>query len=102
MAGATKDNKNAVNGQKAKQALLMAIASKGKDKTVISTMQVLYDIWKVQVKKAMEGDQPATNAIMDRLDGRPGQAIILSGDEDNPITIQEVKRIIVKPKDTNG
>lgn len=102
MAGAPKGNKNAVNGQRAKKALEMAIESKGKDKQVISSMQVLYDIWKVQVKKAMEGDQAATNAIMDRLDGRPGQAIMLTGDEDNPVAIARVERVIVKPTNTDG
>ena len=100
--GGQPGNNNAGTGQQARHALEMAIATKGKAKKVISSMQVLYDIWRIQVDKALGGDQAATNAIMDRLDGRPGQAILITGDEDNPIAITEVKRIIVKPEDTHS
>lgn len=102
MAGAPVGNKNALKGYQARQALEMAIANGGKDKTVISGMQVLYDIWKVQVAKAMKGDQAATNAIMDRLDGKPGQSIVLTGDENNPVAITQVERVIVKPSNTDS
>ena len=100
--GGQPGNNNAGNGQQARHALEMAIKTKGEAKKVISSMQVLYDIWRVQVQKAMDGDQAATNAIMDRLDGKPGQAIMLTGDEDNPIAITAVKRVIVKPEDTDS
>jgi len=102
MAGAPIGNTNALGGFKARNALEMAIANKGEDKEVISSMQVLYDIWRVQVTKALDGDQAATNAIMDRLDGKPGQSVMLTGDENNPIAIKEVVRTIVKPNDTDG
>ena len=102
MAGAPKGNTNALGGFKARNALEMAIANKGENKEVISSMQVLYDIWRVQVAKALDGDQAATNSIMDRLDGKPGQSVMLTGDDENPIAIREVQRIIVKPKDTDS
>lgn len=92
------NNKNSYKGHKARQALEMAVKNDGADKEVIESMQVLYDIWKVQLAKALEGDQAATNAIMDRLDGKPGQSLMLSGDEDNPI-VTKVERVIVKHKD---
>ena len=102
MAGAPQGNTNARRGFQARQALEMAIANGGEEKQVAEGMQLLYNIWRVQVAKAMEGDQAATNAIMDRLDGKPGQSIMLSGDEDNPVTIAQVERVIVKPTNTNS
>lgn len=99
MAGAPENNTNSSRGHKARHALEMAVAHNGEDKEVVSSIQVLYDIWKVQIGKAKEGDQAATNAIMDRLDGKPGQSLMLSGDEDNPVAITKVERVIVKHKD---
>jgi len=78
--GGQPGNNNAGNGQKAKQALEMAILHNGEDREVVAGMQILYDIWKVQVLKAMDGDQAATNAIMDRLDGKPAQSIAVEAD----------------------
>ena len=100
--GGQPGNNNAGRGQQARQALELAIANNGEDKQVASGMQILYNIWKVQVLKAMDGDQAATNAIMDRLDGKPGQSLMLTGDEDNPVAISRVERVIVKPTNTNG
>ena len=100
--GGQPGNNNAGRGQQARQALELAIANNGEDKEVVSGLQILYNIWRVQVLKAMEGDQAATNAIMDRLDGKPGQAIMLTGDENNPIAIHRVERVIVKPTNSNG
>ncbi len=51
MAGAPKGNTNNRKGLQARRALEMAIENNGKDKAVISSMQILYDIWKVQVAK---------------------------------------------------
>ena len=100
--GGQPGNNNAGRGQQARQALELAIANNGEDKEVVSGLQILYNIWRVQVLKAMEGDQAATNAIMDRLDGKPGQAIMLTGDENNPIAIHRVERVVVKPTNSNG
>jgi hypothetical protein len=40
----------------------------------------------------------------DRIDGKPAQAVTLSGDEDNPVAIATIERKIVRPNtnDSNG
>ena len=55
--------------------------------------------WQIIKRGMQEGDLAAMKEINDRLDGRPAQAITLQGDEDNPLKIQSIERIIVKPKD---
>jgi len=99
--GGQPGNNNSGKNNMARQALQMAIASKGAKKDVVSKMKVLYEIWRVQVEKAMDGDQAATDAIMNRLDGKPFQSIQLTGDEDNPIAISKVERVIVSPTNTD-
>lgn len=37
------------------------------------------------IDMAMEGDLPAIKELGDRLEGKPGQQVILSGDAENPI-----------------
>jgi hypothetical protein len=80
MAGAPKDNQNAVKGFKAKQALEIALNNNGETKVVISSMQCLVDIWNKQIALAREGSPASANMIMDRLDGKPGQSIDLGPD----------------------
>lgn len=48
------------------------------------------------VNAASEGKMDAIREIADRLDGKPAQAIIGDDDED-PVQIAVIKRIIVKP-----
>ncbi len=43
--------------------------------------------------KAVEGDIPAFKEFTDRLDGRPAQ--ILTGPDDGPIQISEIKRVVI-------
>ena len=45
--------------------------------------------------KAKTGDVPAIKEIADRLDGKSSQQLIHSGDEDNPVRIQKIERVIV-------
>ena len=87
MAGAPKGNNNAGKGRMATHALEMAVENGGKAVQVASGIQVLVDIWNVQVEKALEGDQQAANAIMDRLDGKPAQTVALDAD----LRVKEVK-----------
>lgn len=47
------------------------------------------------VAKGLEGDVPALREVGDRLDGKATQPI--SGDEDGPPIIHEVRRTIVHP-----
>lgn len=49
--------------------------------------------------KASQGDLAALNFIADRTDGKPGQAVKVSGDAENPLEF--IKRVIVNANDTN-
>ncbi len=46
---------------------------------------------------AAEGDVAAIRELGDRLDGKPAQSVTLAGDPENPITVQEITRQVVKP-----
>jgi hypothetical protein len=50
------------------------------------------------VKAAVSGDMWAIKEIGDRVDGKSAQSVTVSGDENNPIAITEIKRTVVKPK----
>lgn len=57
---------------------------------------------KVLFSKAGKGDLKAIDMIMDRIDGKPRQAVELSGDENKPV-VSEVRRVIVdKPSDSDS
>ena len=46
--------------------------------------------------KAEEGDMAAIKELGDRLDGKPAQT--LSGDPENPLVFQQIRRLVVDPK----
>jgi hypothetical protein len=47
---------------------------------------------------ALEGQGWAMQEIGNRLDGRPAQAVTVSGDEENPLqVVNKVERVIVTP-----
>lgn len=107
MAGAPLGNNNAGNGQQARQALEIAVRriSTGEKNPVIERMEALVKIWEKAIEKATEdGDMQALNAIMDRLDGKPGQAINIGGQADSPLAITEIKHTVVdtRPRDTES
>ncbi len=47
------------------------------------------------VDKAISGDVPAIKEIADRLDGKVPQTH--GGDEENPIAVELIRRVIVRP-----
>lgn len=49
------------------------------------------------VRAGVAGEQWAVKEIGDRLDGKPAQSVALSGDEENPLRIESIKRVIVDP-----
>ena len=95
-------NTNAAKGRQARQALEIAIRNNGKKKKVASEMQCLVDIWNKAIEQAKNGNSGSMTMIMDRLDGRPGQSLLVTGDEDNPIAITQVERVIVKPSNPDS
>ena len=51
---------------------------------------------------AAGGDNSSFREIGDRLDGKPAQALKVSGDEENPLAVSIIERTIVDPKNTNS
>jgi hypothetical protein len=101
--GGQPGNNNAGKNKEGLRALEMALEHYPDVPEVIGKIKTLILMWKPIIEKAMdEGDLAAMKEINDRLDGRPAQSVMLSGDEDNPVAVTQVERIIVKPSNPNG
>lgn len=76
-------------------ALNRAIDSAG------SNPKAMDNIARKLLQMAESGDVQAIREVADRLDGKPAQTV--GGDpESGPIQIQEIKRVIIDPDDSNG
>ena len=62
----------------------------------------LRDGIEIVLDKASEGDMFAIQFVRDTLDGKPKQQVELSGDAENPVTIQEIKRTIVDARNPDS
>lgn len=95
--GAPIGNRNAAKPRLFDGALRRAINEAGADR------EVLLDIAKVMLAKALEGDLAAIKEIRDTLDGKPAQSVTVGGDPENPL-VSRVERLIVdaNPTNTNG
>ena len=103
--GGQPGNTNSATGKDGRRALELALENYGSDqpKEVIGRIATLIKMWQPIIDKAMiEGDLAAMKEINDRLDGKAAQSVSLTGDEDNPIAITRVERVIVKPTNTDG
>jgi len=54
----------------------------------------LREMWLAQIKKAKDGDLASFKEINDRLEGKPAQAIIGGDEDDAPISIQGVVKLV--------
>ena len=52
--------------------------------------------------KVAEGDVSAIKEFGDRLDGKVAQAIIGGDDDDSPVRLETITRLIVKPDNPDG
>jgi len=86
--GAPIGNKNAAKG-KLIENLLRKISVQEDHTRIAQGLSAILD-------KAAEGDQRAVEFVRDTFDGKPAQAVQLSGDEDNPLAFTEIVRKIVK------
>ena len=96
MAGAPKGNSNASKGKEATKALYQAlsIASGMKEeKDVLSKYRALVDIWLKQIDLAKEGNPGSATMIVDRLEGKPKQAVVGGDDGDPPIKVTQIELI---------
>lgn len=93
--GAPIGNKNATKGAIARNALLKAIErrSTGTESELPDKFSALVAIWDAQIEKAIAGDTPAATMIVDRLDGKPKQAIVGGEEDDNPIRITRIELV---------
>lgn len=84
--GGQPGNKNATKDRRMITDALKRAVAQNPDKLREACEKVLQD--------AAEGNLGSLNFIADRIDGKPTQTI--AGDDDNPITINQVVRTIVK------
>ena len=54
-----------------------------------------------QINKASEGDLNSLQFLADRIDGKPAQAVTLSGDPDAPL-VTRIERVVVNPSSGNA
>ncbi len=54
------------------------------------------------VDAAASGDLPALRELGDRLDGKPAQAVTVGNDESGAFTVEQIKRVIVDPRDPDS
>lgn len=79
--GAPKGNTNAASGRECRAALLHVLKNKTFGK--VKKAQALRAICEKLVTKAIDGDMTAIREVMDRVDGKPPQA--LTGDDGGPV-----------------
>lgn len=102
MAGAPKGNRNAANAHRARKALEKALQkASGEEIRVGESFKALIEIWEKQIEKAREGDNQSASMIMDRLDGKPGQAVTVAGDEEKPVIIKAIELIPLEATSTD-
>jgi len=97
-SGGQPGNNNASGARRARKALELALDRIDNDRPVASGMTKLVKIWQTQIEKAIEGDNQSAQMIADRLDGRPGQAIQVTGEDGGPISVERIERTIVDTK----
>ena len=94
--GAPVGNQNAANAKVWKAAVLRALEKTGTDRK-----KAIDALASALVAKALTGDVSALKEIGDRVDGKPGQEMVLQGDSKHPL-VTRIERTIVHVKDTDG
>jgi hypothetical protein len=90
MAGAPKGNKNAAKkrlpwSQALKRSLTRLAADNGEQSP--NYRRGLDKVADAVVRDAADGNKDAWMELGNRLEGKPGQTVILQGDEDNPVRV---------------
>lgn len=71
-------------------------------KSLVAQKEYLDDLAEKLLDSCSDGNLGALQELGNRLDGKPAQALTVSGDEDNPLRmVQRIERSIVRanPKD---
>lgn len=85
-------NQNAARAKKWREAIMRSLARKSG--TVDQGLDAAAD--KLATLAIDDGDKWALEEIGNRIDGRPAQAIIGGEDDDPPIKVQKVERVLVR------
>jgi hypothetical protein len=94
--GAPIGNQNAANAKVWKAAVMRALEETGADRK-----KAIDSLAAALIEKGLSGDVSALKEIGDRVDGKPGQSMVLQGDENHPL-VTRIERAIVHVKDTDG
>lgn len=86
-------NQNAVKAKRWQKALERALARAAGD--VDKGLDAIADN---VVREAIAGDHAATREVAERMDGKAAQAVTVLGDEENPLRIETIRRVLVDPK----
>ena len=96
--GAPSGNQNAAKAKMWHGAIMRALERRGGgDK--LAALDLLAE---KLLDAVADGDLPAIKELGDRIDGKPKQQVELSGDAENPVTIQEIKRTIVDARNPDS
>lgn len=96
-AGAPFGNKNALKAKRWQQAIDRALAKRSGGDAI----KALDELAEKYLESIAAGDKdfiPGFSSLGDRLDGRPAQQVIHSGDEENPVRLEKIERVVVDPK----
>ena len=77
-----------------RDALILALMREAEDDAG-AVVQKLHVIAGKLVEKAMAGDIQAIKEVCDRVDGRPTQP---PGEEEAPVAVSRIERVIVRPE----
>jgi hypothetical protein len=89
--GAPVGNQNAANKRRWQAAIERALAKRSKT----DQMEAINDLAEKLLELCDKGDLGALKELGDRLDGKPKQAIIGGDDDDAPIRIAQIERVII-------
>lgn len=92
--GAPIGNKNAAKAKVWHGAIMRALQKRSKT----DQLEALDDIAERLIDACSNGDLPALKELGDRLDGKPGQQIELSGTDGGPVQFEHFERLIIDPK----
>ena len=81
--GAPVGNNNAAKAKKWTAAIERALEKR----SLKSQLDALEELAEVLLNKVGEGDVTAIKELGDRLEGKPGQALTIGGDQDAPLVI---------------
>ena len=97
-SGGQPGNQNAANGKLWQAAILRAVQNRSR----LAKKEALDALAEKLLAKCDEGDLQALKEFGDRVDGKPGQAVALTGAGGGPLQFQEVVRKIVDSRNPDA